>query len=320
MFKQKHFHRFIILVLSLSLISGVVARPQAATSPGLGAADAFSILAETNIVNVPASSIGGDVGLSPATGASIGLTDPEVGGTIYSVDAFGPAGAVNDPALLTNAVNAMMAAFTALDQPCDTAYAGVQDLTIVSPLGPGVYCANAFLLTGNLTLIGSGVWIFKSAATLTTSAGSSVTGGDPCNVWWRNVSSVDIFTGSSMVGSVFAGTSINLQNGASVDGRLLAQAAVTLDSNTVSGPSCVVAAAGGGGGGGGTTAGTTADDDESDSSILGLPDTGGAPIREETPVQDESLIRDNTAANLLLIAVSGIIIVVLGVRAYRRQQ
>ena len=316
MLKQKYFHPFIILVLSLSLISGVVARPQAATSPGLGAADAFSILAETNIVNVPASSIGGDVGVSPATGAGIGLTDPEVGGTIYSVDAFGPAGSVTDPALLTNAINAMMAAFTALDQPCDTAYAGVQDLTIVSPLGPGVYCANAFLLTGNLTLSGSGVWIFKSAATLTTSAGSSVTGGDPCNVWWRNVSSVDIFTGSSMIGSVFAGTSINLQNSATVDGRLLAQAAVTLDSNTVSGPTCA-----GAGGGGGTTAGTTADDDDSAAStILGLPDTGGAPIREETPIQEETPIRDDTAANLLLIAVSGIIIVVLGVRAYRRQQ
>lgn len=315
MLKNKFSRFFVILALSLFSISGVVARPQIATSPGLGAADPFSILAETNIVNVPVSSVDGDVGLSPATGAGIGLTDPEVGGTIYSVDAFGPAGSVNDPALLTNAINDMMAAFTALDQPCDTVYAGVQDLTIVSPLGPGVYCAGAFLLTGNLTLSGSGVWIFKSAATLTTSVGSSVTGGDPCNVWWRLVSSADIFTGSTMIGSVFAGTSINMQNAASLDGRLMAQAAVTLDSNTITGPNCtapVVVGGGGGGGGGAGTTGSTTDDDEDDSgesTILGLPDTGGAPIRQDVPT-----------GLITVVAVAAVLVVALGVRAYRRQQ
>lgn len=241
--------RLLIVVRLAALLAlvGAIAMPgaqsTAQTSPTLGVAESFSVLAKTTITNVPTSTISGDVGLSPATGANIGLTASEVGGTIYAVDAFGPMGSVMNPGLLTTAINDMMTVFNGgtgvgIDQPCTTTYAGVQDLTLVSPLGPGVYCADAFLLTGNLTLSGSGVWIFKSAATLTTSAGSSVTGGDPCNVWWRLVSDADIFPNSSIVGNILAGTSINMQNGASLNGRALAQAAVTLDANLISGPVC----------------------------------------------------------------------------------
>ena len=222
-----------IVGLVALLLLAQINTASAATSPTLGAAGTFSVLAETNITNVPTSSIGGDVGLSPATGAGIGLTDAEVAGTIYSVDAFGPAGSVNNPALLTTAINNMTAAFTAIDQPCTTNYGNVVHDLGGSNLGPGVYCAGAFTLTGNLTLSGSGVWIFKSASTLTTSADSSVTGGDPCNVWWRLVSAADIFPNSSIVGNILAGTSINMQTGASLNGRALAQAAVTLDANTI---------------------------------------------------------------------------------------
>lgn len=229
----------LVLAVALTVPAGgplfnVSAAPFAATSPTLGMADSFAVLAETWITNVPTSHIDEDVGLSPATGAQVGLTDAEVDGTIYVVDGFGPEGSVKDKTLVDQAIIGMMAAFTALNQPCTTTYAGVQDLTLVSPLGPGVYCADAFLLTGNLTLSGSsGVWIFKSAATLTTSAGSTVTGGDPCNVWWRLVSAADIFSNSSIIGNILAGTSINMQKGASLNGRALAQAAVTLNNNAI---------------------------------------------------------------------------------------
>lgn len=242
--------RLVVIVRLAALLAlvGAMALPGmqtvAQTSPTLGVADSFSVLAETTITNVPTSVIGGDVGLSPASGASIGLTDPEVGGTIYAVDALGPPGSVMNPGLLTTAINDMMTVFTGgtgvgIDQPCTVTYAGVQDLTAVSPLGPGVYCADAFLLTGNLTLSGSGVWIFKSAATLTTSTDSSVTGGDPCDVWWRLVSSADLGVDSSMIGNILAGTSINMRTRATLNGRALAQAAVTLDQNTITTVPCI---------------------------------------------------------------------------------
>ena len=66
----------------------------------------------TPITNVPTSVITGDVGLSPAAGSNItGLTAAQVLGTIYAVDATGPAGSVNNPTLLTAAKNALTAAY-----------------------------------------------------------------------------------------------------------------------------------------------------------------------------------------------------------------
>jgi hypothetical protein len=257
----------------------------AATSPSLGTATSFSVLAETNITNVPTSSIGRDVGLSPASGAFIGLTDAEVGGTIYAVDGLAPpaANATNNPGLLTTAINDMMNVWstggsTGIDQPCTTNWSGTgpKDLTTVSPLGPGVYCADAFLLTGNLTLSGSGVWIFKSAATLTTSAGSSVTGGNPCNVWFRLVSAGSIIgANSTLIGNILSGTSIAMQTGASLNGRALAQAAVTLDHNTITGPACS-----GAGGASSSSAGTSS---SSGLTTPGLPNTGLASKRQNDP-------------------------------------
>jgi type VI secretion system secreted protein VgrG len=67
-----------------------------------------------------------------------------------------------------------------------------------------------------------------------------------------------------MVGNLLSGTSIAMQTGATLNGRLLAQAAVTLDQNTVTGPSCAPAA---------TSTGTT----------TGLPNTGYAPVAKKTP-------------------------------------
>ena len=257
------------------LFAGIfVASPVAfaATSPSLGTAASFSVLRETNVTNVPTSVIGRDVGLSPATGANYsGITTSQVGGTIYAVDAFGPSGSVNNPGLLTTAVNDMMNVWstggaTGIDQSCTTSWSGtgVKDLTTVSPLGPGVYCADAFIITGNLTLSGSGVWIFKSAATLTTAAGSTVTGGDPCNIWWRLVSAGSIIgANSTLEGNILSGTSIAMQTGATLNGRALSQAAVTMDHNTITGPTC-----GASGGTTGTTSGTTT------GTTPGLPNTG----------------------------------------------
>ena len=115
----------------------------------------------------------------------------------------------------------------------------MKDLSLLSPLGPGVYCADAFILTGNLELSGTGVWIFKSAQTLITSPGSSVTGGDPCNVWWRVASSATLDTTTSFIGNILAYANIELKTGATLDGRALAQIeAVNMDSNTITAPTC----------------------------------------------------------------------------------
>ena len=297
----------IFLVVSLAgLPFDVSGRSFAAISPTLGAAASYSILGGSIVTNTGNTTMPGDLGISPSigvpphyTGFPPGLVGPP--GTIHDADAHAAAAQAD-----------ATAAFTFLDQGCDTTYAGVQDLTLVSPLGPGTYCADAFILTGNLTLSGSGVWIFKSASTLTTSSGSSVTGGDPCNVWWRLVSSGTIGTGTSIIGNILALTDINLQTGASLNGRALAQTGqVTLDSNIITGPICAALPTATS-----TTAatatstaapGTTpAPEDTPLPAVTGLPDTGGAPIRD-----------DDFPWGLMFLGVSSALVLLFGIRAYR---
>jgi hypothetical protein len=181
------------------------------------------------------------VGVSTGT-AITGFPDPcNVGppGTTHSNDAS---------AIAAQADNLIL--FDALDagENADANCIGgilpdATDLTLLSPLVAGLYCsAGSFLLTGDLTLTGSGVWVFKTASGLTTSPGSSVSGGDQCDVWWRIGSSAVLGTTTSFVGNILALTSISLETDASLAGRALAQnGAVTLDSNTITTAGCAEA-------------------------------------------------------------------------------
>jgi hypothetical protein len=238
--------------LSVVLAASVfVAAPaaDAGLSPGpvdLGAADPFVILAGTAITDVPPSVITGDVGLSPGTGAGIGVTCAEVTGTIYSVDAAGPLPCrVTDPALLTMAKNDFTAAYTDV--------AGRTPVTTVpTELGgttktPGVYDSDSttFGITagaGPLVLDAEGdpdaVFIFQMGADgtgLTAGPGSEVqlaNGAQACNVWWQ-LTSATLDTTAVFKGNILAAASITVNTGADVEGRLLAQAQVSLQMNTV---------------------------------------------------------------------------------------
>ena len=193
------------------------------TSPILVAAESYSVLGYSTVTNTGPTFVYGDLGVYPGsavTGFPPGIVSP---GTIHTADAHAAAAQADN-----------IVAFGFLDQPCDFTYPDGQDLTPLSPLVPGVYCAlGSFALTGNLTLTGSsGVWIFKSDSTLTTASGSSVTGGDPCNVWWRVGSSATLGTASEFRGNILAFASITLTSGANLNGRALAQTgAVTMDTN-----------------------------------------------------------------------------------------
>ena len=94
-----------------SLLTGTAG---AAQTVQLGTATPFAVLAGTAVTDVPTSSITGDVGLSPAAGTNYaGLTQSEVNGKIYSTNGTGPAGSVDDPALLTTAKNDLTTAYVA---------------------------------------------------------------------------------------------------------------------------------------------------------------------------------------------------------------
>jgi hypothetical protein len=321
MHKLKYLSILIVLItMSLSLASPssrVSASRLEATSPTLGAAASYSVLAGAIVTNTGPTTMPGNLGISPSIGVPPHFTG-------FPPGIVGPPGVIHDADADAAAAQAdATAAFSFLDQGCDKTYAGVTDLSLASPLGPGTYCADAFILTGNLTLSGSGVWIFKSASTLTTSSNSSVTGGDPCNVWWRLVSSGTIGTGTTFVGNILALTDISLQTGASLNGRALAQTGqVTLDSNIITGPNCsgppvetptatTGAPTATSGAPTATSGAPTATAAAPTATLLpavtALPGTGGAPIRND--VSPWALV---IAGSLTALAL------VLGIRAYRK--
>lgn len=293
------------IAVALSGPAGVsLAAPLADTTPDLGTANAFAVLAGSGISDAPTSAITGDVGLDPAGGASItGLTCDEVTGTIYDNDAgyTGNGGSQGTTCLTTNAglvQGAKSALVTAYDRlaatdnaACDRNIAAVDDLSLLSPLGPGIYCATAFIITGDLALSGSGIWIFRSASTIDTDPDITVSGGDACSVWWRAESSVTIGTGNTFVGNILALASITDDGGSTFNGRLLARnQAVTLNNTTINrGALCA------------STTNVVVEE------VSGLPDTGAAPIRTE-----------GFPWSLAIVAGFSAVALAVGVRAYRR--
>jgi hypothetical protein len=216
----------------------------------LGKAANYVILAQTGASTGPSSVVTGNVGLSPAartflTGWSqtydvtdTYATSAQVTGKLYAADMVGGTTSVD----LTTAVGDMQTAYTAAagmtGGSCPGADFGGQTLF------PGHYtCAiNVGITTGkNLVLSGTAtdVWVFQITGTYTQAAATQVqlTGGALAkNVFWQVSSNVDIGTTALMQGVILGKTLINLQAGATENGRLLAQTAVTLNQNTVTQP------------------------------------------------------------------------------------
>jgi hypothetical protein len=97
------------------------------------------------------------------------------------------------------------------------------------------------LIPTDVTLEGSAtdVWIFQVAEDLTVSSDTSVIlsgGALPQNVFWQVSGAFSLGTTAHFEGIVLSQTSITLQTGASINGRLLAQTAVDIDGSTVAEP------------------------------------------------------------------------------------
>jgi hypothetical protein len=239
------------------LAGAAFAQPaSAAQTVQLGTATPFAVLAGTAVTDIPTSSITGNVGLSPAAGTNYaGLTQAEVTGSIYSTDGTGPAGNVNNPALLTTAKNDLTTAYVAAagQPPTSTFNAGDNQLG-GQTLTAGVY-AFGHASTANITaasplvLNGQGdpnsVFVFQASSDLITASNSVVqleNGAQACNVFWEVGSSATLGSSSTFVGTLMALTSATLNSAATVQGRILARnGAVSLDANTITAPStCVV--------------------------------------------------------------------------------
>ena len=211
----------------------------ARTGLGLGTAESFAVLAGTTVTNTGASTINGNLGLSPGT-AVTGFGPGRVTRATYAADAI----ALKAQSDLTLAYDDAAARTPAVAAPAD-----LGGLTLT----PGVYKNAASIgLTGALTLDAQGdpnaVFVFQAGSTLTTGSASHVklvNGAQACNVFWKVGSSATLGTGTVLAGNILALTSISINDGATLQGRALARnGAVTLINNTITAARCAVAAVG----------------------------------------------------------------------------
>jgi len=230
--------------MAFGLTTASIAAAQGPAPVQLGSAGTFAVLSKTGVTDVYASAIIGDVGTSPITGASILLTCAEVSGTIYTVDAAGPLPcAVIDPVFLTSVVRDMESAYDdaagrVAPDFIELGAGEVGGLTLV----PGLYkWATGLSIATDVTLSGGpdDVWIFQVAGPLLQSDATRVTvagGAQARNIFWQVAGSVTIGATAHFEGVVLGKTMIAANTGATVNGRLLAQTAITLQMNPVTQP------------------------------------------------------------------------------------
>jgi hypothetical protein len=109
-------------------------------------------------------------------------------------------------------------------------------------LSPGLYkWGTSVEIPTDVTLSGgpNDVWIFQISGNLIASNGVAVHligGAQAKNIFWQVAGLVTLGTTSHFEGTVLSKTLIAMQTGASINGRLLSQTAVTLQMNKVKKP------------------------------------------------------------------------------------
>ena len=209
----------------------------------LGTSGTFAILSKSGITDVYASAVKGDVGTSPITGAALLLSCGEVTGKIFVVDAAGPPCAINDATTLTAAVGDMETAYRDAAGRVSPNFTelGAGEIGGLT-LRPGLYkWGTGLLITTDVTLSGgpNDVWIFQVAGSLKQGNAARITlsgGALAKNIFWQVAGDVSIGTTAHFEGVVLTKTMVAVKTGASVNGRLLAQTAVTLQMNAITRP------------------------------------------------------------------------------------
>ncbi|MDO8706739.1 MAG: ice-binding family protein [Sulfuricaulis sp.] len=233
-----------------------------AGSVPLGTAGYYAILAKAGVSTVPYSVVTGNVGVSPI--ARVGLTGWSETAAADNSDLYSTSAQVAVPGKLyaadyaeptpTNLGTAVLNMETAYNNAAGrtassaaTTNVGSGTLTSLTfnalPGGVTVYeWGSAVTIPTNLTFSGraTDVFILKVAGTLNMAANMKVilAGGVlPQNIFWQVSGAVTMGAGTHFEGVILGKTGITFGTLASINGRLLAQTAVVLDSTTVTVPS-----------------------------------------------------------------------------------
>ena len=145
-------------------------------------------------------------------------------------------------AQLTSAIGAKLAAYTdANSRAPDYTELGAGNIGGLN-LGPATYkWGTGVLIPTNVTLTGGAndVWIFQIAQGLTVAPGVQIIlagGALPQNIFWATFAAADLDTTTQFKGVILSQTSVAMKTLASIDGRLYAGTAVTLEQTRVTQP------------------------------------------------------------------------------------
>ncbi|CAE8729154.1 unnamed protein product, partial [Polarella glacialis] len=210
-----------------------------------------AILSKAGISTEPTSAVTGNIGVSPIAATAITgfsltadstnefATSTQVAGNVYAADYAPPT-----QSALTVAIGDMETAYTdaagrvALPENTNLNDGDLGGQT----LGPGLYTFSVpVTMPTDLTLEGSDTdkWIFQMSGNLDMAANTKVIlegGALASNIVWQVAGKVEVGTTAHMEGILLVKTKADFLTGSSLNGRILAQTAVTLQSSTVTQP------------------------------------------------------------------------------------
>ncbi len=244
------FYKGLFGVLLLVLFISQTVSAAGPVGVNLGSSGSFVILAKSGISTTGTTSIVGDMGVSPIDSTAItgfGLsmnssnqfsTSPLVNGKAYATNYAPPT-----PTTMTTAISDMEIAYTdAAGRTNPTATElGAGNIGGMT-LAPGLYkWSTGVTIPTSLALSGAAgdVWIFQIAQNLDVGNGVTVvlnSGAQAKNVFWQVAGQATLGTTSDVKGIILSQTAVVMKTGAKLNGRALAQTAVTLDASTVIAP------------------------------------------------------------------------------------
>ncbi|MDA3926601.1 MAG: ice-binding family protein [Kiritimatiellae bacterium] len=240
-----------LIWMAAAMLTSIVRAGNPELPLDLGSAGDFVILAKTGISTVPSADIKGDMGVSPIlataiTGFSLIMdssgefsTSAQVTGRIYAPDY-----ANSTPAKMTAAISDMEAAYTAaagrtIPDATELMAGDISGLTLT----PGLYKWSTQVLINQDVWLDAGgnadaIFIFQIEGDLTMAGSKKVIlsgGAQAKNIFWQvgGGAGAVIGTYAHFEGIVMTAKAIDMQTGASFNGKLLAQSAVTLNQNNI---------------------------------------------------------------------------------------
>jgi hypothetical protein len=217
----------------------------------LGSAAYFAILAKSGISTVPASVITGHIGVSPiaatamtgfsftAIPSGIHSTSTQVTGNAYAASSLG-----DTPKHLTTAVSNMQTAYAdaaGRNNPDALNHFGGALATLTLPPGLYKFTSDVTIASESLTFQGSATdtWIIQTSGSLILGKGIEVILEDGAlakNIVWQVAENVEVGAGAHMEGILLVKNAVAFRTGSSLNGRILAQTAVSLDQATITQP------------------------------------------------------------------------------------